>query len=404
MSSETTVRVATPTADYNAVVGTGLIDTLGDHLREAVPSATAALLVTDANLPDDTKQRARTALTGYRLAEVDLLPTETDKSIATWQRILEACASHRLERTAAVIALGGGIVGDPAGFAAASYRRGINVIQCPTTLLAMVDASVGGKAGVNLKLDTMPPPHLGGTGVPPVSTPSPTVLKNFVGAFHHPKRILADASTLHSLPPREFAAGLAECIKHSMIAGPYDQPDLGPFLDQNLETITTRDENTLAALVAANIRLKATIVATDEHETSTGTAGRALLNLGHTFAHAIETLPGITHNQGAETRHGLLHGEAVALGLVAAATYAVSTNQLAKPDLDQLLTRLARANLPTKAAGLPDPTIILDRMGDDKKAAAGQLRLVVPQANAAATVTRDIDTNAVVTAIEAIRV
>ncbi|MEM0915624.1 MAG: 3-dehydroquinate synthase, partial [Planctomycetota bacterium] len=203
----------------------------------------------------------------------------------------------------------------------------------------------------------------------------------------------------HSLPPREFAAGLAECIKHSMIAGPYDQPDLGPFLDQNLENITTRDENTLAALVAANIRLKATIVATDEHETSTGTAGRALLNLGHTFAHAIETLPGITHNQGV----GLLHGEAVALGLVAAATYAVSTNQLRQPDLDQLLTRLTRANLPTKANGLPDPTTILDRMRDDKKAAAGQLRLVVPQANAAATVTNNIDSKALLTAIDSIR-
>ncbi|MEL6498222.1 MAG: 3-dehydroquinate synthase family protein [Planctomycetota bacterium] len=394
VTATTTVRVATPTADYDAVVGTGLIETLGDHVREAVPSATAALLVNDANLPEETKQRARAALAGYRLAEFDLLPTEPDKSIATWQHILEACAAHRLERSDCIIALGGGIVGDTAGFAAASYRRGVNVIQCPTTLLAMVDASVGGKTGVNLSVSSPSGPEVDQL----------SLLKNFVGAFHHPKRVLADVSTLHPLPPREFAAGLAECIKHSMIAGPYDQPDLGPFLDQNLETITARDENTLTALVAANIRLKATIVATDEHETSTGTAGRALLNLGHTFAHAIETLPGITHNHGTEIRQDLLHGEAVALGLVAAATYAVSTNQLPKPDLDQLLTRLTRANLPTKANGLPEPATILDRMCDDKKAAAGQLRLVVPQANAAATVTRDIDTNAVVTAIEAIRV
>lgn len=389
MTATTTVRVATPTADYDAVVGTGLIDTLGDHLREAVPSATTVLLVTDANLPEEIKQHVRTALDSYRLAEFDLLPSEPDKSIATWQRILEACAAHRLERSDCIVALGGGIVGDTAGFAAASYRRGVNVIQCPTTLLAKVDASVGGKTGVNLSVS-------GPSG--PEGDQS-SLLKNFVGAFHHPKRVLADVSTLHSLPPREFAAGLAECIKHSMIAGPYNQADLGPFLDQHLETITARDEHTLAALVAANIRLKATIVATDEHETSTGTAGRALLNLGHTFAHAIETLPGITHNQGG----GLLHGEAVALGLVAAATYAAKTNQLPQADLDQLLTRLTRANLPTNAAGLPDPATILDRMRDDKKAAAGRLRLVVPKADAAATVTSDVDTNAVLAAIESIR-
>ncbi len=392
-ANATTIPVVTPSANYDAVVAPGLLTSLGDHLRQAVPSATAALLVTDANLPEATRQAARDALAAadnLRLAEFDLLPSEPDKSIATWQRILEACSAHRLERSDAVIALGGGIVGDTAGFAAAAYRRGVNVIQCPTTLLAMVDASVGGKTGVNLAVS-------GPSG--PEGDSSSSLLKNFVGAFHHPRRVLADVSTLHSLPPREFAAGLAECIKHAMIAGPFGQPDLGPFLDTNLDTIAARDDHALAALVAANIRLKATIVATDEHETSTGTAGRALLNLGHTFAHAIETRPNISHNHGT----GLLHGEAVALGLVAAATYAVNTNHLPQHDLDQLLNRLTRANLPTTAAGLPDPTTILHRMRDDKKATAGHLRLVVPQANAAATVTSDIDTNALLAAIDALR-
>ena len=379
MTGAHTVRVNTPTAAYHAVVGTGLIDRLGDHVRETLPAAAAVLLVTDANLPDATKLRAHHALAAYRLEEFDLLPSETDKSIATWQRILQACAQHRLERSDLVIALGGGIVGDTAGFAAASYRRGVNVIQCPTTLLAMVDASVGGKTGVNLD--------------------SPTgMLKNFVGAFHHPRRVLADVATLDSLPPREFAAGLAECIKHAMISGPYNQPDLGAFIDDNLNRFKQGDHTHLAELVTRNITLKAAIVATDEHETSTGTAGRALLNLGHTFAHAIETLPGITHEQG----QGLLHGEAVALGLVAAATYAVTTNQLPQTDLDTLLTRLARAELPTTAAGLPDPSTILDRMRDDKKATGGNLRLVVPLEGAAATVTSNINTDAVLAAIDAI--
>ncbi len=381
MTSTQSVRIATPTADYEAIVGVDLVTRLGDHLREAAPAATAALLVTDANLPETTKQTARDALAGFRLAEIDLLPTEPDKSIPTWQRILEACAAHRLERSDCVIALGGGIVGDTAGFAAAAYRRGVNVIQCPTTLLAMVDASVGGKTGVNL------------------DAPS-GLLKNFVGTFHHPKRVLADVATLHSLPAREFAAGLAECIKHAMIAGPFAQPDLGQLLDDNLEAITARDETVLTELVTRNITLKAAVVATDEHETSTGAAGRALLNLGHTFAHAIETLPGLSHEQG----KGLLHGEAVALGLVAAAAYAVMTNQLPQADLDTLLARLNRAALPTKAAGLPDPAAIVDRMRDDKKATAGTLRLVVPHPDAAATVTSNIDANAVLAAIDTIRV
>lgn len=389
MTTTSSVRVATPTAAYDAVVGTGLTDAIGDHVREAVPTAKAALLVTDFNLADSAKLRAAESLADYRLAQLDLTPTEPDKSIATWQQILDACAAHRLERSDVIVALGGGIIGDTAGFAAASYRRGVNVIQCPTTLLAMVDASVGGKTGVNL------------------DTPQ-GLLKNFVGAFHHPKRVLADVATLNSLPPWELAAGLAECIKHAMISGPLGQPDLGTFIDDNLERFKQYNHAALADLVTRNITLKAAVVASDEHETSTGTAGRALLNLGHTFAHAIETLPGVTHTRTHEGRAisttGLLHGEAVALGLVAAATYAVATNQLPQADLDTLLTRLNRAELPTAAAGLPEPATILDRMRDDKKATAGTLRLVVPQANAGSLVTSDIDSKSVLAAIDAIRV
>ncbi|MGP1272010.1 MAG: 3-dehydroquinate synthase family protein [Phycisphaerales bacterium] len=375
MTRHRSVPVATPSAAYTVEIGPGLLATLGETTRRLAPRATAAVIVFDANLPHEHKDAARTALRplGLRLAEVELTPSEPDKSVETWKGLLARFAAHRLERTDVALAIGGGIVGDTAGFAAAAYRRGVPVIQCPTTLLAMVDASVGGKTGVNLL------------------TQDGVLLKNGVGAFHQPAAVIADIATLGSLDPRDFACGLAECIKHAMIAGDFGDPDLGPWIDGNAEAVAGRDHDILTELVARNVAVKAAVVATDERETATGDAGRALLNLGHTFGHAIETIPEL----------GLRHGEAVALGLRCAARYA---RLAGTTDIEQPLTdRLQRAVLPTTTPHLPPSETVLARMAHDKKAAGGRIRLVVPTSETTAAVIDDADPTLIRLAIDAIR-
>ena len=370
-----TVPVRTASAHYAVTIGDDALSTLGEQVRSLMPRAAAAFLVLDANIPEPTLARARASLEplGLRTDETKLTPTEPDKSIETWTDLLARFAGHRLERTDAVIAIGGGIVGDTAGFAAAAYRRGIPVIQCPTTLLAMVDASVGGKTGVNL------------------SNPAGDLLKNFVGAFHQPAAVIADIASLGSLTPREFACGLAECIKHAMISADYNDPELGSWIDAHADRITDQDHETLTELVARNVAVKAAVVGTDERETATGSAGRALLNLGHTFAHAIETIPSLD----------LRHGEAVALGLVCAARYAklagISDVQ------NTLASRLTRAELPTSVADLPPSGVIAERMRDDKKATSGKIRLVVPTGPGTAAVIDDTEPQLIERAIDAIR-
>ncbi|MEM9167529.1 MAG: 3-dehydroquinate synthase family protein [Planctomycetota bacterium] len=370
-----TVSVAAGASAYEVSIGAGVLETLGQRISALLPRARAGFVVLDANLPRSTKDLAIDTLrsAGLRLGTRELTPSETDKSVATWNDLLARFAGHRLERTDVVVAFGGGIVGDTAGFAAAAYRRGVPVIQCPTTLLAMVDASVGGKTGVNLP------------------TGSGDLHKNFVGAFHQPAAVLADTSVLASLEPRDFACGLAECIKHTMIAGGFGDEGLGAWFDAAMDRIVAQDEAALTELVARNVALKAAVVATDERETATGPAGRALLNLGHTFGHAIETLPEL----------GLLHGEAVGLGLVCAARYA---KLVGSADVEATLReRLTRATLPTMIERLPPSGEIVSRMRDDKKAVGGRLRLVVPTGAATAEVVDADDARRIERAMDAIR-
>jgi len=252
-----------------------------------------------------------------------------------------------------IVALGGGVVGDLAGFAAATYQRGVPFIQVPTTLLAQVDSSVGGKTGVNHPLG-----------------------KNMIGAFHQPLAVIADTATLDTLPDRELAAGLAEVIKYGAIR------DLAFFgwLETNIARLRDRDPDALAKAIGRSCEIKAEIVALDEREAGP----RALLNLGHTFGHAIETLEGYG---------AWLHGEAVAAGMVMAARLSARLGRAPESDADRLEALLRRAGLPVEPPGL-EVDAWLDAMGRDKKNESGRITLILLDRLGAATVEKNVPAGA----------
>jgi 3-dehydroquinate synthase len=245
----------------------------------------------------------------------------------------------------------------------------------------MVDASVGGKTGVNLRAGDM-------------------LHKNFVGAFHQPRLVVASVDTLASLDDRQFRAGLAECIKHTMVGGDID-PELGRWTADHLDRVLARDEGALIELIARNVAVKAAIVAGDERETAE-TGGRALLNLGHTFAHAIETIDTLSPD-GVASHAPLLHGEAVALGLVAASATASAMGRVDPGFVVAAEALIGRAGLPTRVAGLPPTDTLLARMAHDKKAIGGVQRLVLPAAPGRAGTVRTPPRDAVSRGIERIR-
>jgi 3-dehydroquinate synthase len=266
---------------------------------------------------------------------------ESQKQPATVTRLHTAMAASRVERRTPVVAVGGGITGDIAGFAAATWLRGVPVIQVPTTLLAMVDAAIGGKTGVNLPM------------------PGGSLRKNMVGAFWQPLAVLSDPGTLATLDPRDLRCGLAECIKHGLIA----DPALLARIARDREAILAADPGICRDLVIAAARTKIRTVEADEREGGV----RAHLNLGHTFAHAVEALDG----------DAVRHGEAVAIGLVAAARVAVALGRMSVDEADELAALLESVGLPV---GLPRPLArdaLLDAMRLDKKVQDGRTRLVL---------------------------
>ena len=391
------IRVELGERSYDAVVGAGILATAGQRVRDTLarggqrPPA-RAFLVTDAGLPSHLVESVESSLTaaGMRVTRTALAASEREKSVANTERLCGEMAEARLERHEPVIALGGGIVGDLAGFAAASYRRGVPVIQCPTTLLSMVDAAVGGKTGANLEV-----PGLG-------------LLKNFVGAFHQPRLVLADVTSLDSLPDRHLRSGLAECLKHALLAADVEPPGVhaASLLDRTealLPSILARVHAPLAELVARNIAIKARVVSGDERETSADpSGGRAALNLGHTFGHAIETLPGLSPD-GRPEHAPLHHGEAVGLGLHAAARCAAALG-MAPPALgDRVVGLLEIAGLPSKVPGLPPGDDLIARMGHDKKVAGGRIRLILPTEPGRVRVVEGPDESAVLSAWNALR-
>jgi 3-dehydroquinate synthetase len=378
---------------YEVAIGPGAIPSVLSTLPALLGRAPArAFLIVDSGVPAALHARVTAALEslGTRVTFETLAPTEPAKSLDTHARLLGALAATGAGRDEPVIALGGGIVGDLAGFVAASYRRGVPVVQCPTTLLSMVDASVGGKTGVNLSVQTDSGARL---------------LKNMAGAFHQPIAVAADTTALASLPPRVFAAGLAECVKHALLsAGLGTDPGLLSWTETRADLLDTRDDAALAELIARNVAVKAAVVAGDERELApSAEGGRALLNLGHTFAHAIETLPGLSPVAADPSLAPLQHGEAVAIGLVAACATAAEMG-LASADLEsRVATLLARLGLPVRVAGLPGDDALLDAMRHDKKVLSGTLRLVLPVGPGACRVVEDPPLSAVRAGWDAVR-
>jgi 3-dehydroquinate synthase len=378
------VRVALAQNPYNVHVGAGILAQVGEITRRALRhQASKAFLATDSGVPAAAVETVAASLAdcGLPVTRSAITPSEAVKTLETFHGLLQAMARSKHERCDPVVALGGGIVGDIAGFAAAAYQRGVPVVQCPTTLLAMVDASVGGKTAVNLDLGT------------------DGLHKNMVGAFWQPAAVVADVQVLASLPPRHLRAGLAECLKHALICRDLEDPDLLEWIGAHIDQALALHGATLEELVARNVSAKARIVRGDERERAPE-GGRSLLNLGHTFAHAIETLPGLFVGG---TPGPLLHGEAVGLGLIAASTCS-SAMGLAPPGFPgDVAALIRRVNLPATVQGLPPTPDVLARMAHDKKARAGALRLVLPTGDGKARIISNPPVEAITAGLDAIR-
>lgn len=289
---------------------------------------------------------------------IELADGETHKTLAAIETIVDQLLANSCDRSATLIALGGGVIGDITGFAAAVYQRGVPFVQIPTTLLAQVDSSVGGKTGVN---------HPRG--------------KNMIGAFYQPKAVFIDIDTLHSLPQREFISGLAEVIKYGLII----DPGFFSTLEDHMDALLARDADALTHAIEQSCASKARVVAKDEYESGL----RAILNLGHTFGHAIEAA---THF------NTYLHGEAVAIGMVMAADLSRRLDLLRESEQRSITRLIERAGLPTKAPRLPVDTY-LQFMRVDKKVRGGKMRFVLLTAIGEAVVTGNVPEAAVVEAI-----
>jgi 3-dehydroquinate synthase len=329
-----TVRIDLGLRSYPILIGTGLIDDAA-VLAGAIP-ARDVLVVTNETVGPLYQARLLAGLVGKRLSSVALPDGERFKTLATLERVFDALVAQRLNRDACIVALGGGVIGDLAGFAAACYQRGVDFVQVPTTLLAQVDSAVGGKTGVN---------HPGG--------------KNLIGAFHQPRAVIADIATLGTLPQRELRAGLAEVVKYGLVA---DGEFLG-WIESHIAALLALDPQALTHAVRQSCEIKARIVAADEREHGQ----RALLNLGHTFGHAIETAAGYGE---------WLHGEAVAMGMMLAVDLSHRLGWLAGADAERVRVLLERIGLPVKAPAI-GAARALELMGMDKKVLDGRIRLVL---------------------------
>jgi 3-dehydroquinate synthase len=341
-----TLRVELGSRSYPILIGQGLLGDRGlfeQHLR-----ARDILLVSNTVVAPLYLGALEASLRPKRVVAAILPDGESHKTLANVARILDVLVANRFGRDCAVVALGGGVVGDMAGFAAATYQRGVAFAQVPTTLLAQVDSSVGGKTGVN---------HPGG--------------KNLVGAFHQPVAVVADTGTLATLPPRELRAGLAEVIKYGLIC----DAAFFAWLEAHIDALLAGEAAALAQVIRRSCEIKAEIVGKDEREHGE----RALLNLGHTFGHAVESATGYTQ---------WLHGEAIGAGLVMAARMSLESGHLGAEELERVTRLIARAGLPTAVAGV-QPDVALDHMRIDKKVQAGRIRLVLLRGIGSAFVTAD---------------
>ncbi len=356
-SEPVTVRVALDARSYDIVIGRALLASLGSRVAALKPGAKAAI-VTDA-----TVERLLLAETQAALAAAGIVPThvsvppgEGSKSIAMFERVCDALIAARIERGDVVIALGGGVVGDLAGFCAAAVRRGLDYVQVPTTLLAQVDSSVGGKTAINSRHG-----------------------KNLIGAFYQPILVVIDTTLLDRLPERQLRAGYAEVAKYGLLG------DAGFFawLEANADDLFAGRAAAREHAIATSCRMKADIVARDERETG----DRALLNLGHTFGHAFEAAAGFSDR--------LLHGEAIALGMAFAFDFSAGRGLLPPADAERVKRHLGEVGLPTHISqvpgGVPGVDGLMDLMAQDKKVKRGRLTFILARGIGQAFVAHDVD-------------
>ena len=335
------VQVPLGHRSYAIKVGAGLLSRLGAECAQLKLGQRCAV-ITDANVGKHFAQAAlkSLAVSGFQPVLITVPAGEKSKRLAMVEKCYDQLAAHRLERSSFLVALGGGVVGDLAGFLAATYLRGIAFVQAPTTLLAQVDSSVGGKTGVNLKAG-----------------------KNLVGAFYQPQRVLCDLDTLKTLPKREFVSGLAEVIKYGII---YDSI-LFAQLERHLPKLLQRDAETLAAVIARCCGIKADVVGQDETESGL----RAILNFGHTLGHAIENSSGYGK---------FLHGEAIAIGQVAAARLSQKVLGLPSGEVERIETIFAQAGLPVKIKlNSAQRKKLFAAMQLDKKVSGGEVTFVLAE-------------------------
>lgn len=348
------VRVPLGKRSYEIQIGTGLLARVG-VLCSRLGLGSRGAIISDANVAPRYARTTQKALGHAGLvAELITIPAgETAKSLRTVEACYNQLARHRIERSSFIVALGGGVVGDLAGFVAATYLRGLPFVQIPTTLLAQVDSSVGGKVGLNLKAG-----------------------KNLVGAFHQPRLVLCDLRTLASLPPREYLAGLAEVIKYGIIC----DAALFRWLERDLPRLLRRDSACLASVVARCCEIKAEVVRQDETEGGL----RAILNFGHTIGHALEAI----------SRYGqYLHGEAIAIGQVAAAKLSAGVLGLPESDVERIESIFRRAGLPTEVKlSAPQRRKLLAAMKLDKKVSGGQVKFVLARRIGAVEFGRQVPT------------
>jgi 3-dehydroquinate synthase len=346
-----TLKVELGSRSYPILIGAGLLDQ-PELLREHIP-ARDILIVSNTTVAPLYLDALSASLKPKRVVEVILPDGESHKTLANVSRILDVLVANRFARDCTVVALGGGVVGDMAGFAAACYQRGVSFVQIPTTLLSQVDSSVGGKTGVN---------HPGG--------------KNLIGAFHQPIAVLADTRTLSTLPPRELRAGLAEVIKYGLIC----DADFFAWLETHMEKLLQGDSAALAHVIHRSCQIKAEIVARDEREQG----DRALLNLGHTFGHAVESATGYKE---------WLHGEAIGGGLLIAAAMSRECGLLQAAEVVRLHGLLERTGLPTHFDSVA-PATALEHMRIDKKVQSGRIRLILLRKIGDTFITADYDPSA----------
>lgn len=347
-----TLNVALDSRSYPIQIGSNLLnqaDLILPYLKRKSVAIVTNTTIAPLYLDKLTKTLRDADIT---VIEIVLPDGEAYKNTETLNLIYDALLKNRCERSTTLIALGGGVIGDLTGYAAATYLRGVPFIQIPTTLLSQVDSSVGGKTGINHPLG-----------------------KNMIGAFYQPKLVLADINTLKTLPPRELSAGLAEVIKYGLIR----DADFFDWLEINIAKLLALDEEAISYAIYRSCQNKAEVVAADEHETGE----RALLNLGHTFGHAIENAMG----------YGVwLHGEAVAAGTIMAADLSRRLGWLNADEFTRIYQLLSISNLPLQAPKLGADRY-LDLMASDKKVADGKIRLVLQQGIGKAVITSDYDTD-----------